>query len=142
MPPFASRGPSLGEGRRGWAWIAARPNDAAAGRKRQDPGRSAVWRSARSSHILARAVIMKRWAQEERWTLPLPRGAKRSCEMMKPGDDDDPVPRDVHGDLAVESFIRVSIAIQFTSQVFPPSSENDCSNRSESGVIVETTNRT
>src|SRR6266581_759003 len=25
LPPFASRGPSLGEGRRGWAWIAAAP---------------------------------------------------------------------------------------------------------------------
>src|SRR5467141_3883422 len=40
------------------------------------------------------------------------------------------------------SFTRVSIAIQFTSQLLPPSSENACSKRHESEVISETTNRT
>src|SRR5207249_5662567 len=38
--------------------------------------------------------------------------------------------------------IRVSTAIQFTSQVLPPSSENDCSNRQEFDVMSEMTNRT
>src|SRR5262249_38529009 len=40
------------------------------------------------------------------------------------------------------SFTRVSTAIQFTSQVLPPSSENACSNRQELGVMSEITNRT
>ena len=40
------------------------------------------------------------------------------------------------------SFTRVSIAIQFTSQVFPPSSENDCSKRQELGVTSDITKRT
>ena len=40
------------------------------------------------------------------------------------------------------SSTRVSVAIQFTSQVFPPSSENDCSKRHEVGVMSEITNRT
>src|SRR6266536_6455608 len=39
-------------------------------------------------------------------------------------------------------FILVSTAIQFTSQVLPPSSENDCSKRQEFGVMSEITNRT
>src|SRR6266849_6159744 len=38
--------------------------------------------------------------------------------------------------------IRVSTAIQFTSQVLPPSAENDCSNRQEFDVMSEMTNRT
>src|SRR6266702_3899668 len=38
--------------------------------------------------------------------------------------------------------IRVSTAIQFTSQILPPSSENDCSNRQEFEVMSEMTNRT
>ncbi len=37
MPPFASRGPSLGEDRRGWAWITAYPDDAATAPKGQAP---------------------------------------------------------------------------------------------------------
>ena len=40
------------------------------------------------------------------------------------------------------SLPRVSVAIQFTSQVLPPSSENDCSKRTDVGVISEMTNRT
>src|SRR5439155_15562772 len=40
------------------------------------------------------------------------------------------------------SSTRVSVAIQFTSQVFPPSSENDCSKRHEVGVMSEITKRT
>jgi hypothetical protein len=40
------------------------------------------------------------------------------------------------------SFSRVSVAIQFTSQVLPPSSEKACSKRHESGVMPEMTNRT
>src|SRR5258708_7556716 len=39
-------------------------------------------------------------------------------------------------------FTRVSIAIQFTSQFLPPSSENACSKRHESGVTSDITNRT
>src|SRR6266487_1291823 len=39
-------------------------------------------------------------------------------------------------------FTRVSIAIQFTSQVLPPSSENACSKRPESGVMSDQTFRT
>jgi hypothetical protein len=37
---------------------------------------------------------------------------------------------------------RVSVAIQFTSQVRPLSAENACSNRIESGVAGLMTNRT
>src|SRR6185369_5843214 len=40
------------------------------------------------------------------------------------------------------SSTRVSTAIQFTSQVLPPSSENACSKRHEFGVMSEMTNRT
>ena len=40
------------------------------------------------------------------------------------------------------SFTRVSVAIQFTSQVLPPSSENACSNRQEFGEMFDMTNRT
>ena len=40
------------------------------------------------------------------------------------------------------SFIRVSIATQFTSHDLPPSSENACSKRHEFGVLHEITNRT
>src|SRR5215813_2405455 len=40
------------------------------------------------------------------------------------------------------SFTRVSVAIQFTSHVLPPSSENACSKWQEFGVISEMTNRT
>src|SRR5215813_12471990 len=39
-------------------------------------------------------------------------------------------------------FTRVSVAIQLTSQVLPPSSENACSKRHEFGVMSEITNRT
>src|SRR5260370_39160086 len=39
-------------------------------------------------------------------------------------------------------FYRVSVAIQFTSQVLPPSSENACSKWADVGVISEMTNRT
>jgi hypothetical protein len=41
-----------------------------------------------------------------------------------------------------QSLTRVSIAIQFTSQFFPPSAENDCSKRHEFGVMSEITKRT
>lgn len=37
---------------------------------------------------------------------------------------------------------RVSVAIQLTSQVFPPSAENDCSKRQEVRVTSEMTKRT
>src|ERR1700676_3340668 len=37
---------------------------------------------------------------------------------------------------------RVSTAIQLTSQVLPPSSENDCSKRHESAVMSDQTLRT
>src|SRR4030095_8094581 len=40
------------------------------------------------------------------------------------------------------SFNRVSVPLQFTSQVLPPSSENACSKRHEFGVMSEITNRT
>ncbi len=40
------------------------------------------------------------------------------------------------------SFTRVSIAIQFTSQVLPPSVENDCSNLQDSGLMSEMMKRT
>ena len=40
------------------------------------------------------------------------------------------------------SFTRVSTAIQFTSHVLPPSSENACSNRYRSCEIFVITNRT
>src|SRR4029077_13671683 len=38
--------------------------------------------------------------------------------------------------------VRVSVAIQFNSHVFPPSSENACSNRHEFESSCEMTNRT
>src|SRR2546425_10417733 len=44
--------------------------------------------------------------------------------------------------LSDPSFIRVSVAIQFTSHVLPPSSENACSKRHEFGVMSEMTKRT
>ena len=37
--------------------------------------------------------------------------------------------------LSVPSFNRVSVAIQFTSHVLPPSSENACSKWQELGVM-------
>jgi hypothetical protein len=40
------------------------------------------------------------------------------------------------------SFTRVSIAIQFTSQVLPPSVENDCSNLQDSVLMSEMMKRT
>jgi hypothetical protein len=40
------------------------------------------------------------------------------------------------------SFTRVSIAIQFTSQVLPPSAENDCSNLQDSVLMSEMMKRT
>ncbi|MBA3583576.1 MAG: hypothetical protein H0W36_03435 [Gemmatimonadetes bacterium] len=43
---------------------------------------------------------------------------------------------------AEASSIRVSTAIQFTSQVLPPSAENACSKRQDVGVISEMTKRT
>ena len=50
----------------------------------------------------------------------------------------------LHGYRALSgpSFSRVSVAIQFVSQVLPPSSENACSKWQESGVTSEMTNRT
>src|SRR5947208_12185778 len=47
-----------------------------------------------------------------------------------------------HSVLSDSVFTRSSIAIQFTSHVLPPSSENDCSKRHESGLISETIKRT
>src|SRR5260370_21923835 len=44
--------------------------------------------------------------------------------------------------LSDSSFTRVSVAIQFTSQVLPPSSENACSTWEEFGAMSEMTNRT
>jgi len=44
--------------------------------------------------------------------------------------------------LSDSAFTRVSVAIQLTSQVLPPSSENACSKRHEFGVMSEITNRT
>src|ERR1700677_1759168 len=44
--------------------------------------------------------------------------------------------------LSDSSFTRVSVAIQLTSQLLPPSSENACSNRHESGVMSDQTFRT
>src|SRR5215831_18614870 len=44
--------------------------------------------------------------------------------------------------LSGSSFTRVSVAIQLTSQVLPPSSENACSKRHEFGVMFEITKRT
>lgn len=46
-----------------------------------------------------------------------------------------------HG-LVGHSLVRVSMAIQFTSQVLPPSSENACSKRPELGVMLDQTLRT
>src|SRR6185312_5578280 len=43
---------------------------------------------------------------------------------------------------AASPLTRVSVAIQFTSQVFPPSPEKDCSNRQEFSPVSEITNRT
>jgi hypothetical protein len=48
----------------------------------------------------------------------------------------------IHCAVPDASSTRVSVAIQFSSQVFPPSSENDCSKRHEAGVMSEITNRT
>jgi hypothetical protein len=39
----------------------------------------------------------------------------------------------------VYSFTRVIVEIQFGSHVFPPSAENDCSNRAEFGVMSDHT---
>src|SRR5438067_1876152 len=47
-----------------------------------------------------------------------------------------------HSVLSDSGFTRSSIAIQFTSHVLPPSSENDCSKRHESGLISEMIKRT
>src|SRR5262249_20069706 len=44
--------------------------------------------------------------------------------------------------LSGSAFNRVSVAIQLTSQVLPPSSENACSKRHEFGVMFEITKRT
>jgi hypothetical protein len=44
--------------------------------------------------------------------------------------------------LPVSSATRVSVAIQFTSHVLPPSSENACSKRHEFAVTSDMTNRT
>src|SRR5262249_56215780 len=44
--------------------------------------------------------------------------------------------------LSGADFNRVSVAIQLTSQVLPPSSENACSKRHEFGVMFEITKRT
>src|SRR6266851_7112353 len=48
----------------------------------------------------------------------------------------------VHGLGHIHFFTRVSVAIQLISHVFPPSLENACSKRHESGVMSEMTNRT
>jgi hypothetical protein len=52
------------------------------------------------------------------------------------------VRRKNYEDLPRHSFTRVSIAIQFTSQVLPPSVENDCSNLHDSGLMSEMMKRT
>src|SRR5437667_11739461 len=44
--------------------------------------------------------------------------------------------------LARHFLTRVSIAIQFTSHVLPPSVENDCSNLQDSGLMSEMMKRT
>src|SRR5260370_16583782 len=44
--------------------------------------------------------------------------------------------------LTASSFTRVWSVIQLTSQVLPPSSENDCSKWAEFGVMPDQTNRT
>lgn len=44
--------------------------------------------------------------------------------------------------LSADSGARVSVAIQLTSQVLPPSSENDCTKRAESGLMSQITKRT
>lgn len=44
--------------------------------------------------------------------------------------------------LSGSSFTRVNVITQFTSQVLPPSSENACSKRLESGVMSEKLFRT
>src|SRR5260370_35558158 len=45
-------------------------------------------------------------------------------------------------DSSDSSFTRVSVALQLTSQVLPPSSENACSKRHESGVVSDIANQT
>jgi hypothetical protein len=49
--------------------------------------------------------------------------------------------RRVHRALADSSPTRVWLVIQFTSQVLPPSSENDCSKWAEFGVMSDQTYR-
>ena len=49
---------------------------------------------------------------------------------------------DAHRFSPASSLTRVSVATQFTSQVLPPSSENACSKRQDSGVTSEITKRT
>jgi serine/threonine protein kinase len=56
------------------------------------------------------------------------------------GDGVKPVPRGARRRSAAVH--RVSVAIQFTSQVLPPSPEKDCSKRHESGVMTKMTKRT
>src|SRR5580700_8450834 len=48
----------------------------------------------------------------------------------------------VHCALSDSSLTRVSVAIQFTSQVLPPSAENACSKWQEAGVTSDQTCRT
>src|SRR3989449_6971932 len=66
-PPFASRGPLLGKGRRGWAWITARApsmHHPSAGRKRQRVGkqRSEEHTSELQSrlHLVCRLLLEKK----------------------------------------------------------------------------------
>ena len=62
----------------------------------------------------------------------------RSVYPLRAGDW-----RGLHDSWNQELFgIRVSVAFQFTSQVFPPSSEKACSKWHEFGVMSEITNRT
>jgi hypothetical protein len=96
-----------------------------------------------------------------RLTFPQPETGDQFCRFRERSPDHGPFPIDPHqmlrGKQAEECagcyeirsvrfvrfiFHRVSVAIQFTSQVLPPSSENACSNRHEFGVMSEITNRT
>jgi hypothetical protein len=62
-----------------------------------------------------------------------------AIRLLIPGGLGKRRPRGAQSD---SSLMRVSTAIQFTSQVLPPSSENACSKRHESGVMSDHTLRT
>src|SRR5258706_8073871 len=96
--------------------------------------RSAVDRKIRllvAVDVAARDVDAIRYRRlEDRGldTIPLP------LHLSRPPDADR---HDLHGDVR-----PVSVAIQLTSYVLPPSSENDCSKRQEVAVMSLMTNRT